>query len=323
MQECPSHAGAHPPLRKWLRPFWAMWNLSERAPDTLRSLGYDLVFFQREMLSTFVTWEPLTRRPRVLDVDDAIWVHQRGEFARRLAGLCEHVICGNRFLAEQFAHWNPNISILPTPVDVHRFHPSTMRIPTDRPVIGWMGLSKNLVFLYQIEEALYEVLRRHPRAVLRVVTGEAPKFHRLPSDQVEYIPWTPDNEASTMQDMTIGIMPLEDSLFERGKCSYKMLLYMSSALPVVVSPVGMNAEVLAKGKLGFAAQSQAQWIEYLDLLIRDADLRLRMGNTGREVVVQNYSVEVLAPQLAKTLCSVAGNQTRRNSVTATSFPSRK
>jgi len=108
LRECPSAAGAFPPppSRKWLRPFWALWNLADRAPDTLRSFQYDLVFLQREMLSTFVTWEPLTKKPRVLDVDDAIWVFRRGRAAAKLACLCDHVICGNSFLADQFSRWN-------------------------------------------------------------------------------------------------------------------------------------------------------------------------------------------------------------------------
>jgi glycosyltransferase involved in cell wall biosynthesis len=310
MRECPSRAGTHPPLRRWLRPLWGVCNLGERAPDTLRSFGYDLVLFQRELLSTFVTWEPLTRSPRVLDVDDAIWAHPRGGFARRLAALCDHVICGNRYLADQFSRWNPNVSVLPTPVDVHRFAPRFSPLEqtqrgADRPVIGWMGLSTNLVFLYQIENALAQVLQRHPKVVLRIVTGEPPRFRNLPSSQVEYIRWTPENEAKTMQEMTIGIMPLEDNVFARGKCSYKMLLYMACGLPVVVSPVGMNAEVLEQGSVGYAASNESEWVEHLDRLLRHPEMCSQMGAEGRKVILENYSVEALAPQMAKTLHGVS------------------
>src|SRR5690349_17778079 len=116
MQECPSQAGLYPPRQKWLRPLWGGWNVLAPLPDVLRSVHYDISFFQREMLSTVVTWEPLTKGARVFDVDDAIWINRGGGFARRLAALCDHVICGNRFLAEHFAQWNPRLSILPTPV---------------------------------------------------------------------------------------------------------------------------------------------------------------------------------------------------------------
>lgn len=307
MRECEAWSGCYPPETKWLRPFWGISNLSERAIDTVRSFAYDLAFFQRELLSTFVTWEQFARRPRIFDVDDAVWVHRRGSFAGRLAGLCDHVICGNRFLAEEFSRWNPSVSVLPTSVDIHRFCPRPGAGDPERPIIGWMGLHTNLVCLYRIEPALQEILHRHPRAVLRVVSGAPPRFRSLPAAQVEYIHWTPENEASTMQDMTVGIMPLDDTVLSRGKCSYKMLLYMACGLPVVVSPVGMNVEVLEKGDLGFAACTEADWVERLDTLLRNRDLCNRMGMAGRKAVVDNYSVEVLAPQLAKTLHKVAGD----------------
>jgi glycosyltransferase involved in cell wall biosynthesis len=308
MRECASRAGMFPPAQKWLRPFWGLWNLSERGLDTLRSTAYDLVFFQREMLSTFVTWEPFAKRPRVFDIDDAIWIYRGGHYAGRLARACDHIICGNRFLAEHFSRWNPNVSILPTSVDVHVFCPRSLAEgeKDERFIIGWMGLACNLRLLYGIEKALGEVLRRHPRSILRIVTSEAPKFRSLPGDRIEYIRWTPQNEARTIREMTIGIMPLDDTILSQGKCSYKMLLYMASGLPVVVSPIGMNQEVLEKDEIGFGAACETDWVDHLDRLLRDGELRRKMGAAGRQVVLQHYSVEALAPQLAKTLRSVAG-----------------
>lgn len=312
MRECQSWSRCHPPFGKWLRPFWAISNLTERAVDTVKSFAYDMVFFQREMLSTFVTWEPFTKRPRIFDVDDALWINRGGRFARRLAAMCDHVICGNSFLAEEFSRWNPSVSVLPTSVNVHRFCPRAAQACAERPIIGWSGLWTNYRFLYNIEPALREVLRRNPSAIFRVVSGEPPRFYSLPDDQVEYIRWTPENEARTIQEMTIGIMPLDDTVYSRGKCSYKMLRYMSCGLPVVVSPIGMNVEVLQKGNPGFGASNQGEWVEYLDALLKDPGLRSRMGASGREVVLHNYSVETLAPQMAKTLLSVAGNGRRQD-----------
>ena len=116
-----------------------------------------------------------------------------------------------------------------------------------------------------------------------------------------------------MQEMTIGIMPLEDTVFARGKCSYKMLRYMACELPVVVSPIGMNAEVLRKNVVGFGASTKSDWIEYLETLLQNEELRSKMGKAGRKVAVENYSVEVLAPQLAKTLQTVSRNHTSSRS----------
>jgi glycosyltransferase involved in cell wall biosynthesis len=306
MSECPSAAGLYPPASKWLRPAWALWNLADRAPDTLRSLGYDLVFLQREMLSTYVTWEPLTKKPRVLDVDDAIWVHRRGHFAARLAALSDHIICGNSFLAQEFSRWNPSVTILPTPVDTQTFYPQTGPRDGERPIIGWMGLPSSLRYVYQIEQALARVLGRYPEAVLRIVCGSRPDFRMIPQERVHWIPWTRENEARTIQEMTIGIMPLDDTVFSRGKCSYKMLLYMASGLPVVVSPVGMNAEVLKKGMVGFGPGSEPDWVDNLSQLLSSPKLREQMGKVGRETVVREFSVEALAPRLARVLLHTAG-----------------
>jgi glycosyltransferase involved in cell wall biosynthesis len=305
MRECPSRAGLYPPERKWLRPLWGLWNLSDRIPHVLQSLRYDVSLFQRELLSTFLTWEPLTKRPRVFDIDDAVWVHRGGHFARCLAHLCDHIICGNQFLAAEFSRWNPNITILPTPVDTSAFYPAADRGNERDPVVGWMGLSSHYPDLYGVEHALAKLLRCHPEAILRIVSDRPPKFQSLPASQVHYVRWTAENQVRLIQEMTIGIMPLNDSVVSRGKCSFKMLLYMACGVPVVVSPVGMNAEVLEKGNVGLGATSESDWVAQLNELLRNPERGFQMGRAGREVVLKNYSVEALVPQLAKILLDVA------------------
>jgi glycosyltransferase involved in cell wall biosynthesis len=287
----------------WKRPFWGIWNLLDHLPAVARSHQYDAVLLQREMLSTFVTLEGFTKRPRILDVDDAIWVHRGGGFARRLAGMCDHIICGNSFLAVEFSKWNARVSILPTPVDTDRF------IPADRPkngkiVIGWLGLSSGFRFLHIVEPALREVLQRYPDSTLRIISNEQPELQRLPASQVEYIEYQRDTEVAQLQGIDIGIMPLDDSVAARGKCSFKMLQYMSCGIPVVVSPVGMNAEVLRAGKVGLGASNKSEWIECLSFLLENPEAGARMGECGRDVVLSQYSVKVLAPQLASILFSV-------------------
>ena len=306
VHECPSRAGVFPPQEKWLRPFWGIWNLCDRLPGVAKSFRYDLTFFQREFLSTVVTWEPLTKGPRVFDVDDAIWVHRKGGFARRLARLCDHVICGNGFLAEQFSRWNPNVSVLPTPVDPNRFQPKTGTANQNRQIIGWMGLSSGFSYLHGVERALAAVLRRRPDVVLRIVSDSRPRFRLVPDQRLEYVRWTVENQVPLMQEMTIGIMPLDDTVVSRGKCSLKMLQYMACGLPVVASPIGMNAEVLKQDEVGFGAASESEWVSCLDQLLGDPELRSRMGQAGRRLVVQRYSVEVLTSQLAKILRDVSG-----------------
>ena len=304
--ESPSGAGLYPPERKWLRPAWGVWNVVDRLPAILRSYQYDVSFFQREMLSTFVTLEPLSRRPRVFDVDDAIWVHRGGGFARRLANMCDHVICGNGFLAQHFAQWNQSVSILPTPVDTNHFVAGQGVLEGSRPIIGWQGLHSGFPFLYQIEPGLHEVLRKHPDALLRIVSDKVPAFQSIPTERIEFVKYTWEREVTNIQEMTIGIMPITDSVVSRGKCSFKMLLYMACGIPVVVSPFGMNAEVLAKAEIGFGATTNDEWFERLDFLLCRAGERERLGKNGRTLVVQDYSLDALAPRLSKILHGVVG-----------------
>ena len=308
LTECASLAGSYPPDQKWKRPFWGAWNLFEHVPAVLQSYEYDVTFLHREMLSTYVTLEPFTKKPRVFDVDDAIWVHRSGAFARRLASLCDHVICGNQFLAEEFSRFNPHVSILPSSVDTRKFYPAEERRDNDHPVIGWMGLHSGRCFLYAIEPALRRILKIHPKATLRIVSDRPPEFRTLPPEQIEYVQWSPESQVRLIQEMTIGIMPLDDTVVSRGKCSYKMLLYMACGIPVVVSPIGMNAEVLRKGPVGLGAINTEQWVAHLDELIRHPEERLRMGRSGRQVIVDHYSVNALAPRLAKTLFTVSGQE---------------
>lgn len=300
--ESASRAGSYPPeCGFWKRAGWGLWNLAEHLPATAQSYRYDMTLLQREMLSTFVTFEPFTKRPRVLDVDDAIWVHRGGEFARRLARSCDHIICGNSFLAERFSRWNSSVSILPSAVDTRRFVPASHNGRARQPVIGWLGLSSGFRYFVAIEAALRDVLRNHPNTVLRIISDKSPEFRLLPEGQVEYVPYSRDREVANLQEMTIGIMPLDDSEAARGKCSFKMIQYMSCGVPVVVSRVGMNAEVLQKGETGFGADTPQDWVDALETLLANPDLRARMGRTGREVAERHYGVEVLAPQLAETL----------------------
>src|SRR5208282_35082 len=171
-------------------------------------------------------------------------------------------------------------------------------------------------YLYAIEPALREVLRNHPEARLRVVSSSPPKFQTLPAEQVEFVPYARQEEAADIQGMTIGIMPLDDSVGSRGKCSFKMLQYMACGLPAVVSPVGMNAEVLRQGEVGFGARNLREWVDGLEMLLKDPDLCAGMGKAGRMVVEQNYSLEVLAPRLAKILFRVADQHRSQPSLLA-------
>lgn len=302
VEEFYSGFGQYPPRVRWARPFWALATLAERLPNVVMSHRYDAVLLQREIMSSFVTLEPLTTRPRILDVDDAIFLQRGGGFAKRLAELSDRVICGNNYLAEWFGRWNINVDVIPTAVDTERYFPDAETKPSDSPlVIGWIGTSGNYKYLYGIEGALAKVIRAHSGTRLKVVGDQLPEFRHLSLDQVDFVPWSEAIEVQAIQSMDIGIMPLEDSPWARGKCSFKMLQYLATGLPVVVSPVGMNAEILTLGELGIGATTERQWIDGLIALLENRTLRARFGAEGRRVVESSFSIHVVASRLARSL----------------------
>lgn len=302
ISEYPAPLGMFPPKKHLMRPFWGAATLATRIPGIIMSHRHDMTLFQREMVSTFFTLEPLTKRPRLLDVDDAIWLLRGGDFAKRLAGYCDAVICGNTFLAENFSRWNSRVNIIPTAVDTDRYVPAK---PIEEPVIGWSGLSGGFHHLYAIESALSIVLERTPGARIRIVSDTNPSFREIPRDRIEFIRWSERHEVQAVQGMAIGIMPLEDSLLARGKCSYKMLTYMACGLPVVVSPVGMNSEILSYGDVGFGPRTAGEWISMLSFLCENMSERIRLGDFGRQVVLERYSANTVAKMLAETLLYIA------------------
>ncbi len=294
----------YPPIQRSRRFDWAIEVLGQRAWQTVISWRFDLVFLQREMISTFFTFEAFTKKPRVLDVDDAIWLKGRNT-SRRLCQCCDIVICGNNYLAEQFSKWNRNVTVLPTAVDTKRFVPAAKPDKhSGKCTIVWSGTSGGFQYLYAIEKALAALFSIHNDIVLRVISEREPKFSLLGPDKVEYLPWNVDNEMAGIQSADIGIMPLADSAWERGKCSYKLLLYMACGLPVVASPIGMNAEVLAMGDIGVAASNMQQWVDGLKSYIDNPEQARVAGSAGRKIVERNFSCDVIAPRLADLLMGV-------------------
>ncbi len=304
VEEMYPHFGKYPPEDKWLRPLWAGATLLEMIPKVIKSHDYDVVLLQREMLSTFVTLESLTKKPRVLDVDDAIFLLRNCGFARKLAQMSDQVVCGNTYLANWFGKWNRNVTVLPTAVDTERYVPLASRGQSENgKVIGWIGTSGNLKYVYAIEATLAKVMETQPNVKIRIVCDQMPKFRLIDMNRCEFVRWSENIEVENIQSMDVGIMPLEDSEWGRGKCSFKMLQYMSCGLPLVASPVGMNAEVLAMGNVGIGASTQEQWLDALIALLDSASMRLDMGAVGRRVAVESFSIHALAPRLASCLRS--------------------
>lgn len=274
--------------------------MAANIPRAARSWWRDVCLLQREFLSTLVTLESLTKAPRILDVDDAVYVYRDGRAARALALMVDRIICGNTHLAQWFGQWNSNIEIIPTPIDTNLYEPAP-RADNDTIVIGWTGTGGNLVYLEAIESALSRVLSAVPGARLRILSDRHPSLRSIPRNRLEFVRWTESHEVADIQRMDIGIMPLPDTEWARGKCSFKMIQYMACGLPVVVSPVGMNAEILSLGPCGLPASTEDDWVDGLVTMLRSARLRESLGAEGRRITLAHFSVEVLSPKLARCL----------------------
>ena len=304
IDELVARPGAYPPPGTAARLGWSAAALGDAVRRVWRSRRYDACIVQRELISTLPSLESWAGRPLVADIDDAIWLHRGGHAASHLAKAADHIVVGNNFLAEHFGRYGKPVSVIATAVDVARFRPAP-RSPDAARVIGWSGTSGGYAYFEPLQDALAAQLRRHPNWRLRFISDRPPEFGRLPADQVEYRPWSPDTEAELTADMDIGLMPLDDTEWSLGKCSYKMLLYMACGVPVVVSDRGMNHDILGMREVGLGVRSPQDWTDALETLMGDESLRQRMGREGRDLAVERFSVSVVVDQWRQVLGSLS------------------
>lgn len=209
------------------------------------------------------------------------------------------VVAGNGFLADYALRFNQRVCIAPTPVDVDTIPMKSAGQQTP-VVIGWIGTPYNLVYVENIAEALRQVSAKYgDRVLLRLCT--APADVRLKDVNWELVPWSIETQYQTLTSFDIGIMPLTDDGWSRSKCAYKALLYMAGGIPGVISPVGVNKQVLEEGVTGFFASSTQEWVIKLSALIEDAVLRRRMGDAARQFALSHYDRPVVFQTIKKFL----------------------
>jgi glycosyltransferase involved in cell wall biosynthesis len=274
---------------------------------------YDAVWVSREMaplgppvFEQLLVW--LSKRV-VLDVDDALHIsdkksssliprllRDRGKFGR-MASSYSAVVCGNEYLADYYRSHGGRVAILPTVVEAARYARSE-RSPSSTVRIGWIGTPLNRHHVEFLHPALTALAQERPYELVLVGLNQ-PLDGNLPN--VRYRKWKLAEELDYFSEFDIGIMPLLDSPFARGKCAFKLVQYMAAGIPVVASPVGANSEVVQPDRNGFLADTQDEWLIALRTLIDDPALRHRMGAAGREMVRSSFSVEGLWPRYAAIL----------------------
>jgi glycosyltransferase involved in cell wall biosynthesis len=281
-------------------------------PGPLKALPYvrglfdcrksDVIWLRRVLVEGYETFERFLKRPRVMDVDDSIWLARPfGKYAvPHIAGGMDAIIAGNEFLANWFSRYCKQVHIVPTAIDLNRYKLSLVKPQSDEFIIGWTGSSSNFKYLGLIEKSIMRFLSSYPDAKIKIIADKQWESDLIPPERIIFVQWSREEEVSGLYDMSVGIMPLSDDQWTAGKCAFKMLQYMAVGLPVVVSPVGMNKEVLAKDEIGYTAESDDQWYNAIETLYKNITLRKKMGLTGRKVVEKYFNTEIVA----QTLCSI-------------------
>ncbi|HTV97862.1 MAG TPA: glycosyltransferase family 4 protein [Steroidobacteraceae bacterium] len=251
----------------------------------------------------------------VFDVDDAIYVRKPrrlGEPAddspwrrRKFAATCravDVVAAGSEVLAAAARGAARAVELLPTSVDTARYLPSGAG--AEGPVtIVWIGSPENLIYLEMIHPALARLSVRHPDLKLRIICSSFPNW---PDVDLERVAWSEATEAASLAAAHIGVMPLSDDAWARGKCAFKLLQYMAASLPCVASPVGANTEAVIDGFNGFHATGDLEWERSLERLIVSAPLRARLGANGRAHVAKRYSMRAYQAGYLALLARLAG-----------------
>jgi glycosyltransferase involved in cell wall biosynthesis len=238
------------------------------------------------------------------------------------------VIAGNETIAAWFRNHARDVRVIHTAIDTSRFTPPD---PGKRPDTGkfslvWTGQQVTLRNLQHIEVALATFMARHADVELVVVTNQPPKLDKLDPSRIRCIQWTPEGEVDAIRHADVGLMPLMDDILSRAKCSFKMLQYMACGMPVVVTPVGLNEEILNKGAdIGLGASNNEQWVAGLEQLYQNRAMAQLFGRNGRRVAEDHFSHRVIADQLRDLFHEIVPKirtRWRRVSWQAAGFPNR-
>jgi glycosyltransferase involved in cell wall biosynthesis len=287
----------------------------------LRQLDrYDLVWLYREAIPIGppMIERAIVRRgkPIVFDFDDAIFLRNVSEANRAVSFLkntsrvaeiirfSQHVTPGNNFLGDYARRFSSHVTVVPTTVDTDRFRPrhDQGRQPTGDLVIGWIGSPTTYHYVEQMAALLKQLASRHSFTLKISGAGKPVHFDGV---RVLDVPWSMPKEVELFNTCDIGIYPLDDDDWARGKCGFKAIQFMACGVPVVAAAVGVNREIIRDGENGFLASTPAEWLAKLDRLLTDAELRRRLAIAGRETIERTYSLKVTAPIIASILRKAA------------------
>jgi glycosyltransferase involved in cell wall biosynthesis len=290
--------------------------LARRTRQVLAARHYDVLFVYRSLYlvgpSLLEGMSALASRPVVFDFDDAIhmlhtsaanqrfgWLKFPGKTAK-LCRLSRHVVVGNEYLADYARTLNTRVTVVPSSVDLAAYRPRPRPPSNGAVVIGWMGSATSQAYLEMFAPVLRQLSQ--PGLELRVVSDRPPV---LPGVTFTWHRWAAASEAAELAEFDIGIMPMPDDPWSRGKCAMKALQYMGMEVPALCSDVGANRDVIRHGENGMLALTEEDWIRSVNELVRAPELRRRLGAAGRATVEARYSAQVCASLFAGVLREAA------------------
>lgn len=291
--------------KPWLAMLQAGW---ERLGDLRGQGGFDAMLLHCELFPLMPAWveRSLLRQPYVYDFDDAFYLKYRTGRLGRLQGVlggkfdsvmqgAAAITAGNQVLKDYALQHNPRSTFLPTVVDTTRYLPE--RHDRGRElVVGWIGSPSTAPYLSALVAPLSALGKEGPVRLV-VIGGRAPTIANVTVDERA---WSEATEVSLINEFDIGIMPLPDEAWARGKCAFKLIQYMACGVPVIASPVGANVDVVGTD-CGLLAATEAQWLEAFRMLRDQPRRAAEMGMAGRERVERNYSLRGNVPVLAEII----------------------
>jgi glycosyltransferase involved in cell wall biosynthesis len=268
---------------------------------------YDILFIQRKRYP--VLWLKFIRknaRKIVYDFDDSVMYRSskhvnnesksRVKVFKNMVNASDHVIAGNEYLQKQTTPYTQNVSIIPSPIDMTSYSQKKYPEKNDTLTIGWIGAHGSIHYLKKMKPIFETLGKRSVKLKLKIICDT---FFDCENMAVEKKQWNENDEVADIQSFDIGLMPLMDDPWSHGKCGLKILQCLAVGVPVVCSPAGINREIVEDGVHGFWAGSQEEWIEKLEILINDHELRRKMGIAGRERVIERYSLKANEPRMLK------------------------
>jgi glycosyltransferase involved in cell wall biosynthesis len=278
--------------------------LLKRTGDWFGMNKYDIIFIFRDALMTgsifFEKKFSHSRAKLIFDFDDAIWLQNVSDANKKLSflknadktgkiiHLSDMIFAGNQYLADYAAQFNKNIVIVPTTIDTDMYLPVKKKDNQQVVCIGWSGSFSTIQHFALAIPALKRIKDKYGATVKFKIIGDATYYCRELDTQG--VAWIASTELEDLSEIDIGVMPLPDDEWAKGKCGLKGLQYMALGIPTLMSPVGVNGQIIQHGVNGYLPSTEDKWVDILSKLIEDKVGRERIGNAGRQTVVDKYSV---------------------------------